>query len=166
MMGGKYLLLGSNLGDRRGFLEEAIDLISGTGIRILRLSSVYESAPWGIETQPAFLNQVVEIETTLSPEDLLETVLDIEKKMGRQRGVRWTERKIDIDILYYDDVVKHSSDLIVPHPGIAQRRFVLTPMAELAPELIHPVVGLSQSEMLKQCHDQLWVRPLDPVKPS
>ena len=154
-MNGIYVLLGSNLGDRLAQLREASRQLQQEGIKVLNESSIYETAPWGKENQDWFLNVVLQLETSLSSNDLLGRCLSIEEKMGRKRTEKWSQRIIDIDILYYKDEVSDSEDLILPHPGIPDRRFTLIPLDELAPEEIHPVLRLTQKELLANCTDQL-----------
>jgi 2-amino-4-hydroxy-6-hydroxymethyldihydropteridine diphosphokinase len=152
-MSGKFLLLGSNLGDRISNLRQAVRLLERAGVEILSQSKVYETAPWGITRQEAFLNQVVEIGYGGSAEQLLGICLEVEQALGRVRTVKWGARVLDVDILYFGDWVGESEALKVPHPGIPERRFTLVPMVELAPDFIHPVLGLSQRELLLQCLD-------------
>ena len=154
-MNGIYVLLGSNLGDRLAQLREASRQLQQEGIKVLNESSIYETAPWGKENQDWFLNVVLQLETSLSSNDLLGRCLSIEEKMGRKRTEKWSQRIIDIDILYYKDEVSDSEDLILPHPGIPDRRFTLIPLDELAPEEIHPVLRQTQKELLANCTDQL-----------
>lgn len=156
-----YLLLGTNLGDKSQNLRTAIEII-GEKVGVLKqVSSVYETMPWGIEDQPIFYNQVIEIETTLEVNTLLATTQGIEKEMGRQKYRRWGERLIDIDILYYDQLVLESNDLNVPHAQIANRRFTLVPLADIAPDFIHPKLQLSQQQLLEQCPDALEVKKVE-----
>jgi len=134
-----YLGLGSNLGDRAAHLERAIRLLdASTGLAITRVSSVYETAPWGEEDQPAFLNAAVEADAELAPGELLAATQSVENSMGRERTRRWGPRVIDIDILLYGDRVIEDAELRVPHPLLAVRQFMLVPLAELAPELALP----------------------------
>ena len=141
-----YLGLGSNLGDRRANLKAA-----ATGLppaaAIIRASGVYETEPWGYLDQPAFLNQVLETETSLSPLDLLAALKRLEASLGRQATFRYGPRLIDLDILLYDQLVLNQPDLIIPHPQLAQRAFTLVPLAELAPDLIHPLLGASMAKL-------------------
>ncbi len=152
-----FLLLGSNQGDRRHYIGEAVRLISEQAGKIITTSSLYQTAAWGKEDQPAFFNQVIAIETTLGAEELLKTILLIEKKLGRKRAEKWGSRTIDIDILFYRDEVIEKENLIVPHPGIAARRFTLVPLVEIAAAMKHPVLGKSMSELLEECEDGLEV---------
>jgi len=157
-MQGIYILLGTNLGDREKNLGEAKNLVTREGVAVLAASSIYETAAWGIEDQPGFLNQVVKVETSLSPMALLETLLAIEGEMGRVRIIKWGERLIDLDILYYHDEIIDQKDLSVPHPGIPDRRFTLVPLVELASEEVHPTLNMSQQALLELCPDVLEVK--------
>ncbi len=152
-----YLLLGTNLGNKFKNLERVREILVSNRVAIRRESSIYETAAWGIEDQPSFLNQVLEIETARTPEKLLELTQDIEQKMGRVKEVKWGERLIDIDILYYGDSVVDQGDLQIPHPEIKNRRFTLVPLVEIASDFIHPQLMISQEEMLKACEDELEV---------
>lgn len=158
MTNGIYLLSGSNLGDRAANLLYALDLLEQKSISVVTQSELYETAAWGIESQPAFLNQVVEVKTELSPEALLISLLETEEQMGRKREVKWGERLIDIDILYYADRILESPGLTIPHPHIQDRRFTLVPLCELVPLLVHPVLRKTQQELLDLCPDPLEVR--------
>jgi len=152
-----YLLIGGNLGDRAAQLAEAKAWIGQLCGRVLRSSSLYETAAWGMEDQPDFLNQVLEVETALPPRQLLVSILEVEAKMGRTRGVRYGPRTIDIDILLYGDEVLEEEDLLIPHPRLADRRFALEPLHELVPELLHPCTGQRVRTMLASCADPLAV---------
>ena len=152
-----YILTGGNLGDRHTNLSRAADLLDSRAGRILRRSSLYETAAWGIEAQPNFLNQVLEIETALDPETLLALLLDIEREMGRIRGEKFGPRTIDLDILLYGDLIMDTRDLDIPHPRMAERRFVLMPLSELIGDRLHPVTGRSIRDMLLDCTDPLEV---------
>ena len=141
-----FLGLGSNLGDRAANLHRAVELLEAAdGVRVVRSSSVYETDPVGGPPQPDYLNAVVEVETTLEPHALLAACQDVERGMGRVRAERWGPRVIDMDVLIYDDATIHEPDLIVPHPRMHERAFVLVPLAELAPDLTLPN-GRSVSE--------------------
>lgn len=152
-MTGIYLLLGSNLGDREHQLARARELLDNRAAVILQSSSIYASPSWGIQESGDFLNQVLEISTKLSPHALLYQTLSIEVGVGRQFQGRMQDRHIDIDILYYRDTIINSDLLTLPHARIAERRFVLTPMAEIAPQEMHPVLNLSQKQLLHRCPD-------------
>jgi len=135
-----YLALGSNLGNRSENLRSAIKNLRPE-VKVIKCSQVYETPPWGYEDQPRFLNQVIEVETNLDPSELLEYVKEIEGKIGREKAFRYGPRSIDIDILFYDDIVIDSPPLVIPHARISERAFVLIPLADLAPDFLHPVLG-------------------------
>lgn len=156
-----YLLLGSNLGNRHEHLQETIALLAEKVGEVLALSSVYQTAAWGKENQPAFLNLALKLTTTLSPLQVLESSLSIEKAMGRVRKEHWGQRLIDIDILIFDnDIVNMGEKLQIPHLQMKFRNFVLAPLSEIAGDLIHPVLGLSIEELRKQCRDPLAVEKI------
>ena len=153
-----YLLLGSNLGDRLKNIKTATELLGTEVGEIICMSSVYETAAWGKEDQAVFLNMAIEIKTSLSPLHVLENILAIEKVIGRIRKEQWGERLIDIDILFYDDdIIAIKEKLYIPHPQMQFRNFVLTPMLEIAGNLIHPVLKVSIEELKKRCGDSLAV---------
>jgi len=133
-----YLSLGSNLGDRALNLHNAITFLSSKVQSVIQ-SSIYETEPWGYTDQPAFLNQVIKADTTLEPFDLLTFLKETEVSMGRQETFRFGPRLIDLDILFYDDLVLDTPRLTIPHPRITERAFVLIPLAEIAPDLRHPI---------------------------
>ncbi len=153
-----FLLLGSNLGNRSKVLanaQEEISLIIGN---LIKSSSVYETLAWGVENQPAFLNQVLLVETKLTPQNLLKEINKIENDLGRVRYKKWGERLIDIDILYFDNEVVNDDNLIIPHPEIINRRFTLVPLIEIAANYKHPSLGKTQQELLAVCKDELEVK--------
>jgi 2-amino-4-hydroxy-6-hydroxymethyldihydropteridine diphosphokinase len=153
-----FLLLGSNQGDRMQFLRGARRaLLAGAG-RLLQQSAIYETAAWGLEDQPAFLNQVLALETNLQPEALLTQIHQIEKALGRVRILKWGARVIDIDILYFDGLVVHTPRLHLPHPQLQNRRFTLLPLVEIAPDWVHPVFHKTNQQLLAECPDALPVR--------
>ena len=143
-----YLGLGTNLGDRLANLLAATAALLPQ-VRVLRLSKVYETEPWGYHDQPAFLNQVIEAETELPPLELLAYLKQIEFSLGRQPSFQYGPRQIDLDILFYGDQVVELPGLTIPHPHLAERAFVLVPLAELAPNLRHPSSGRTVLEMVK-----------------
>jgi len=153
-----YLGLGANLGDRAANLAEAARRIASDRVHVRRGSSSWETAPRGILDQPWFLNQVLEIETDLSAVELFRHVQEIERDMGRVRAERNGPRLIDIDILLYGDQQVSEPGLEIPHPRMSERRFVLEPLAELAPGLRHPVTGATIREMLEAVGDQQVAR--------
>ena len=139
-MSNAYLGLGSNLGDRAGYIESAHKLLDAGSVRILRVSSLYETNPVGVtpESVPDYLNCAAEVETSLSAEALLQYVKQVERDIGRVESYRWGPRAIDIDILLYDDVTVDSEELTIPHPRLHERRFALIPLVELNPDLALP----------------------------
>jgi dihydropteroate synthase/2-amino-4-hydroxy-6-hydroxymethyldihydropteridine diphosphokinase len=148
-----YLGIGSNLGDRLGNIIQAQAALAPQ-IRLLRASSIYETPPWGYNDQPAFLNQVLEVETELAPQALLTRLKEIEADMGRVKNFRYGPRSIDLDVLFYGEQVLESERLSIPHPMLAERSFVLVPLAELAPNLFHPLLKRSVSELLTERPDR------------
>ena len=149
-----YIALGSNLGDRRANLQAAIDKVREAGIEVLEVSSFLETEPYGVTDQPSFVNAVMKVKTDLEPLELLRTLLGIEQEMGRVRKRHWGERNIDLDLLFYEDVIMTSEELNLPHPDMQNRDFVLVPLAELAEGLIHPVLKKS----IGQLNDELLSR--------
>jgi 2-amino-4-hydroxy-6-hydroxymethyldihydropteridine diphosphokinase len=153
-----YLSLGSNLGDRAANLERAVDALSEIGVRVLRRSSIYETEPVDFLAQPWFLNCVVEAETSLAPRQLLDELQALERKLGSRKVVPSGPRVIDLDILFYENAAIHEPGMEIPHPRLAERRFVLIPLVELAPELRHPVSGQTAAELLAATRDRSAVR--------
>ena len=144
-----FLALGTNLGDRLANLRAALDALRATpGIRILAQSPIYETPAWGYEDQPAFLNMVVQAETDLEPRPLLTRLKEIERDLGRMPTFHWGPRLIDIDILFYGNLTLDTPELVIPHPRLHERAFVLVPLADLAPELLHPVLHQTVSQLL------------------
>jgi 2-amino-4-hydroxy-6-hydroxymethyldihydropteridine diphosphokinase len=160
-MQGVYLLLGSNLGDREYYISEAVKLINERAGTVELRSSYYETASWGKTDQPSFINQAVYLQTNLTPEQLLITILDIEKHFGRERIEKWGSRTIDIDILFYSDTIIKQSDLVVPHPYLHERAFALAPLAEIAGSYIHPVYKKTILELWNSLTDNLSVVKID-----
>lgn len=177
-----FILLGSNRGERMDYLVRALHLISVHAGTVLNKSAVYETEPWGFEDSTSFLNQVVEIETSLQPEELLEQLLTIETKLGRIRpfsacvsnikplptGLRqdsgnqnsefsYSFRTIDLDILFYGNKLVFTNNLMIPHPRLHERRFTLVPLNEIVPDLVHPMLKKTISQLLKECQDKAKV---------
>ena len=139
---------GSNLGDRLTALDTAAKLLA-PDVRVLKASKVYETPPWGYEDQPAFLNQVLQVETELDPPALLMVLKRIEQKMGRKATFLYGPRGIDLDILFYDGLIYSTDSLQIPHPLASERAFVLVPMREIAPEFIHPALSKTMTELAR-----------------
>ena len=142
-----YIGLGANLGDRETNIEQALSELARLDCRLLKVSSIYETAPVGFSDQPDFLNAVAEIETDLEPRELLAALDTIERRIGREETFKWGPRIIDLDILLYGDQILSEDNLEIPHPEMQHRAFVLIPLAEIAPEVKHPVSGLIAREM-------------------
>ena len=157
-MTGIYLSLGSNIGERAQNIARAIALLPAHGVRVVRKSSSYETEPVEFLAQGWFLNCVVEVETDLAPGELMRALLTIERAMGRERVAPKGPRIIDMDILLFGPLVVREKDLEIPHPRMTERRFVLVPMAEIAPALRHPVSRLTMTELLSATKDRSQVR--------
>lgn len=155
-----YLLLGCNLGDCLNNLLVARHKISRQVGDIITYSAIYRSAAWGKTDQPDFYNQVVKVTTSREPLDVLSEIQKIETDMGRSRIEKWGTRIIDIDLLFWDDLILNESELKIPHPGIPERRFTLVPLAELEPGMKHPVSNKTMIQLLQECKDPLWVERL------
>lgn len=155
-----YLMLGSNVGDREDYLRRSIHYLQRDVGRVATMSSLYESEPWGFDDPRWFLNRAIAVATDLAPLTLLASVLQIEQTLGRVRTHSgYQARTIDIDILFYGNRVVNLPNLVIPHPHIAQRLFVLQPMAELCPDMEHPVLHRTMAELRDCCTDTMQVRP-------
>ena len=155
-----YILLGANLGEPLKQLEKARELLQNRLGEIRTSSSIYESEAWGIEDQPIFYNQVLELITEQDKENSLHICQVIENELGRVREKKWGARLIDIDILYYNDEIYHSSTLTIPHPYIQERKFTLIPLTEIAKDFVHPKFNLTQEQLLLNCTDTLDVKKI------
>lgn len=145
-----YIGIGSNVGKRKENCYRALTLLKQQCINITKMSSFHETEPWGYENQPLFLNMVIEAETELGPRELLKTLQKIEKTLGREKFFKWGPRAIDLDILLFDNMTVQGNDLMIPHPLMHIREFVLKPLCEIAPALRHPVLKASVQELLNQ----------------
>ncbi len=155
-----FLLTGGNLGDRKETLAQAKDLIAEQCGGVVATSSLYETAAWGNADQPAFLNQALQLETTLTARQLMRRLLKMEKLMGRVRKEKYGPRIIDIDILLFNNEVHNYPLLKLPHPEMQNRRFALLPLAEIAPTIVHPVLKKTTKQLLKECKDELEVKKM------
>ncbi len=153
-----YLLIGGNLGNRLTYLQKAGTLIEQNCGNIVHSSAIYETAAWGVRDQPSFFNQALAVNTSLTPEDLMLRLLDIEKEMGRERTLKMGPRIIDLDILLMDSRVIQSALLTLPHPALPFRRFALLPLCDIAPDLVHPVLHKPIHQLLADCTDELDVQ--------
>ncbi len=160
-----YLLFGSNQGERLAMIEEAVDKVSARAGRMIALSSVYESEPWGFRHEIPFLNQAMSILTPESPDRLIKILLSVEREMGRIRiGGGYQARNIDIDILLYGMDIIGRHNLVIPHPLLCERRFALVPLEEIAPCALHPYMNMSITALLEACKDTGWVNKLTAKK--
>lgn len=156
-----YLLLGGNLGNREANLKQAIELLGDKIGKVSAVSSLYETAAWGKTDQPAFLNQAVALQTKLSALEVLDLALSIEQELGRVRKDKWGERLIDIDlILFGDQIINMPDKLQVPHPHMQHRKFVMEPLAEIAPDVVHPVLRKTILSIWRSINDPLEVKKL------
>lgn len=159
-----YVLLGSNMGDRTSILEEARNMIEARCGKIIKISSLYESEPWGFVSDENFINQAICVETDLSAHELLRELLSIEIELGRDRSRHYetyVSRPIDLDVIYYGEMINDDRELILPHPRLQLRRFVLEPLCEIAPDFIHPVFKVSNKVLLERCCDDGKVYSLE-----
>lgn len=156
-----YLSLGSNQGDSLRLLQTAVDDIRKDIGRVVKVSSVYQTAAWGVEDQPDFLNIALCLQTELPAQQTLEAIHHIETELGRERKIHWGQRTIDIDILLYNNEVINTPTLTIPHVRMQERRFVLVPLNEIAPETIHPVYNTTIAQLLADCKDPLAVTLAD-----
>jgi len=155
-----YLLFGSNVGNRVTNVRQAILSFVGRDLKLLQVSYFYETAAWGNEFQPSFLNVCARYKTELHPKEVLQLCKEIEERIGRQNRGRWQEREIDIDILYYGKKQVNDDDLIIPHPRLIQRNFALIPLKEISPTKKHPVLHLTTTQLVKLCTDEKAVQKL------
>jgi 2-amino-4-hydroxy-6-hydroxymethyldihydropteridine diphosphokinase len=157
-----FLGIGGNLGNKQLNFQKVQKLVENEVGKIITKSSIYESPPWGFLAEEDFWNQVLHVETELEPDELLISVFEIENLFGRKRDAEYYEsREMDIDILYFDNLSLSSETLTVPHPHIPDRMFVLVPLAEIAPAFVHPVLQITNRELLEQCGDELSVKRIE-----
>lgn len=155
-----YLGIGSNLGDRIGYFSTTLKVLESSVGKVVLKSSIYETKAWGKEDEADYLNMVILVETNLKPEELLKQTQQIEVKLGRTKKEKWGSRTIDIDILFYDDIIFRSEALEIPHPLIYMRKFVLLPLVEIASDFVHPVFKSTIRNLYSNCEDQLIVEKL------
>ena len=160
MAGFSLILIGSNQGQRELTISQSIKMLAERCGEVFLLSSLYETEPWGFIAEQNFLNQVVALDTEMNPYDLLRELLMIEKELGRKRHdvEGYESRPIDLDILYYDDIIINDEDLILPHPRLHKRRFALMPLCDIAADFIHPVFNRSNRKLLNECEDTSEVK--------
>lgn len=155
-----FLSTGSNLGDRLENLRQAQEYIALEIGTIVQASSVYATQAWGVHDQPDFLNQALEVKTELMPAEILEKIQYIEKRMGRIKTEKWSKRLIDIDILFYNQDIIQTENLTIPHPFLHERNFVLAPLAEIAPDFLHPIFQISILKLYQNSKDNLEAKTL------
>jgi 2-amino-4-hydroxy-6-hydroxymethyldihydropteridine diphosphokinase len=154
-----YIGLGSNIGDKADNIRKALEILDQfDGSKVVKVSSFYETEPVGYEDQDWFVNAVAQIETDLSPEQLLILFKKVENLIGRKDRIRWGPREIDLDLLFYDQMIINNPDLIVPHPRLHERAFVLAPLAEIAPDFVHPIIKKTIAELLLELQSQKVVK--------
>jgi dihydroneopterin aldolase / 2-amino-4-hydroxy-6-hydroxymethyldihydropteridine diphosphokinase len=149
-----YIGIGSNIGDRSGNCRRAVQLLRENGLGVTKVSSFIETEPWGFKEQPLFINAAAEVETSLTPHELLRLLKAIELDMGRVASGGWGPRIIDLDILLFDDQVINDQELVIPHPFVPERDFALRPLAEIAPSLLHPRLNLTIEELLRMVREE------------
>ena len=156
-----FLGIGGNIGNKSKNFKDVITIIKKDLGEVVLSSSVYETQPWGFEAEENFWNQVLLIETSFSPENLLQKIAEIEKKYDRTReNGKYSSRQMDIDILYFDDFFINTENLVIPHPHIPERLFVLVPLVEIAPDFVHPVLKLSNNQLLEKCDNKLDIKKI------
>lgn len=161
-----FLSIGSNIGDRLFYLNKSVEIIQDKIGKILSQSNIYETESWGYEGSN-FLNMVVEVETECSAAEVLVTIQEIEKLLKREKQPgRYTDRTIDIDILFYNREIIDVDDLKIPHPHISERNFVVEPLMDIAPDFVHPQLNKTIKELAKQCTDKSWIKPFSYTKPK
>ncbi|MCR1934823.1 2-amino-4-hydroxy-6-hydroxymethyldihydropteridine diphosphokinase [Clostridium tepidum] len=146
-----YIAFGSNIGDKENYIKKALEKMQEVGMNVVKVSNIYETEPYGVLDQDNFLNGVAKIETNLEPENLIKELLDIEKQLDRVRKRRWGPRTIDLDIIFYDDLIINEKDLVIPHKDMENREFVLKPLCDIDENFIHPVLKKS----VRQLYDEL-----------
>lgn len=159
-MANVYIGIGSNLGDRKKYLRNAINLLHSVGT-VEQIAALYETSAYGLIDQPSFLNSALLIKTTQEPEELLISLKEIEKQVGRVKRIRWGPREIDLDIVFYDDIRLNSKTLTIPHSDFHNRLFVLYPLFDLAPDFVSPTHQKTIKELLKVCHDSTNIELID-----